>query len=109
MAWTPKRVQITSNEAISDLVYRIQSHCFKRLTIELFQGKTPLYFFAGLDLTALKFIIVLIHLIKIIQEAEDSLVNEEPEFDGRQMSNLALSIFLTQAAVAYSVDNEDDD
>ena len=83
MAWTPKRVQITSNEAISDLVNRIQSHCFERLTVELFQGKTPLYFFAGLDLTALKFIIVLIHLIKIIQEAEDSLVNEEPEFDGR--------------------------
>ena len=106
----PKGVQITSDESISDLVNCIQSDRLKRLFIELLQGQTSFSRLSRLLLLIWPIIVIKrVQIVKVIQQAKDALVNEEPKLDRGEMPVLFLSFYGIHAAARDGVDEEDDD
>ena len=66
IAWTPEGVQITPNEAISNLINGIQADCFERLFIEFVQCEPSLRSFTRFSFRPVE-VIILVNLIQIIQ------------------------------------------
>ena len=76
VAWAAERVQIASNFSFSDLIDCIKADCLKGFFIELLQSKASFNILACLSLLLVYIVIV---FFQLIEEAEDSFINELPK------------------------------
>ena len=80
------------------------SHSLERLRCKLLQCDASLDFSSGLSLLCR---LIVVFVVDIVKQAENALIDEDPKFNGCQVTDVLGGVFLAKDTVADRVDYND--
>ena len=92
--WTAERVQAAFDNTFSYLVNRVKPHRLEWFIIELFKSKSSFNLLARF-LHQIH-VVVVISLVKLIEQAEDTFIDELPYLEGRDAATGLVLILITE-------------